>query len=175
MNYSDEDGDHSDSIWGWIGEEIGKWIYEIISTDSNETDENGNLTTNAKIKQTGEAFVDCIDASVSVGMGYYCGIDLGYGTGLSLGMYVTNISVCYDDGCFFAVQDAYAGASLSLGPLELCSFDESDSRLYTDVGKTTEWAPNDRFSQSWGFGVGAYAGIGGDAYIGFSVGDFLKI
>lgn len=173
VNYSDEDGDSSDSIAGWIGELIGKWIYEIISTDSNETDPDGNPTTNAKIKQTCEAIVDNVDASISVGMGYYGGLDLGYGVEVALGMYATNVSFCYDNGSFFAGQEYYSGASLSLGPFELISIADQEFRRYTKNGQLTEWTSDDRFDGSWGGGFGAYASVGVSVYIGFSLGNFF--
>ena len=45
VNYSDEDGDRSDSIWGWIGEEIGELIYEWITGEDHPNDQAEALET----------------------------------------------------------------------------------------------------------------------------------
>ena len=164
-----------DNPFATIGSKIGGLISEIIRTDRNETDANGQLTVNAKLKQTGESILHSIDASIGIGMGLYAGIDLGYATEVSLGMYATNLSLSYDNGEFFAGQEYYSGAALSIASFELFSFKEDkEFRYYTDVCTVGPWGPDERFNNSWATpSPGGFVGIGGSIYLGFDLGGFF--
>ena len=113
-NFTDASGQYPDDYFGWMGQEIGKWLYEIISTDRNEMDDNGNLTLNAKLKRTGESIIYNTELSAGIGLGLYVEHAICDLAGISLGIYGTCISACYSDGRWQWGQELQTGAALTL-------------------------------------------------------------
>ena len=85
----------SDSYAGWVGEEFGKWIYELITGDSYPTNNYTNpLIVGAiqAIANVGAAFVNNAEVSAGIGLGLAGETTLFDAIGVSGGL---AYDVCY--------------------------------------------------------------------------------
>jgi RHS repeat-associated protein len=126
-----------------------------------------------KIEKTAEAVINNIEFSTGIGMGLYGGTTVLDALGIEMGMYVTNWSLVYEDGSFRTTQEAYAGATASIGHLE---FGGAESGTKTNQGEwdTTGWFginPENDVITIFDFAV--FAGPGISISLGFDLGSFL--
>ena len=172
--FSDSTGKYPDDYFGYIGQEIGKWLYEIITTDENEVDCNGELTLNAKIKQTGLSILYNLEISAGIGMGLYGEWVALDAIGVSAGMYITNHSICYSDGQWKCGNEAYTGISGTFAWAELGAA-ESGFRPCDGQWQNETWTVFNNTKDSMTVSSFAFfAGAGITVQIGFDHITFLK-
>jgi hypothetical protein len=171
VNLYDEDGKMPDSIAGWIGEQIGKWLYEVYSTDEDKRDTKGNLTINAKLKRTGNAVLNNAEVTMGIGMGLRYEKTLFEVVGIGAGMYVTNFSLKYSDGSWTTGQNAYSGVSATFTWVEVGAADYG-FKSYGGEWENESWSIiNDKQRRTTIYSDAVFAGIGGCVEIAF---DFIN-
>jgi hypothetical protein len=174
VNRKDSSGTSPDDFAGWIGSEIGKWLYQIIATDPDERDISGELTLNAKIKNTGMSVLKNLEASFGVGMGFFGETTVLDLIGVGIGFYVTNQSILYQDGAWNFGQESYAGVSATLLFLEMGAA-ESGFRPNGEEWQQESWTILNNTQEAITIlSASAYAGIGGSFSIGFDLNSFLR-
>jgi hypothetical protein len=173
VRLSDASGKYADDYFFDIGKKIGQWLYEIITTDENETDSNGNLTTNAKIKQTGQSVLRNAEFSAGVGLGLYSEGDVADVIGVSAGMYITNGSICYSDGQWQYGSEAYSGISGTVIGMEVGAA-ESGFRPLDGEWENEGWSLYNYTKPSMTiFSAAFFVGPGATVRIGFDHISFL--
>ena len=159
-----------DSPAAWFGAQLGEWISTILRTDRNERDSAGNLTTNAKIKRAGELAVNCVDASVGIGLGLYGEGNIGDVVGLGGGINHNLVEFKLNEGEFSIEQSYFMGIEGSVLFIDvLQDANESGSRKL-DFSSPMPKYVIDGYNTNWTiFSAGAYLFAGGSVYLGFDM------
>ena len=164
-----------DTPAAWLGAQLGEWLYTIFRTDRNEKDSAGNLTTNAKIKRVGELTVDCIDASVGVGLGLYGEANIADVVGLGGGINYNLVDFKLDDGELSVEQSYFMGLEASVLFVDvLQDTSESFSRKLSFSSPMPEFTP-DGYNTNWTISsASVYLFGGASVYLGFDVISFCE-
>ena len=93
-----------------VGERFAEWY--IISNEY-EKDSNGNLTLNAKCKQTVRALANSIEFVIGLGMGLYGGVTIFDYANLDVGLYYDLLRITYIDGEYDLCQYGKEGISFT--------------------------------------------------------------
>ena len=165
---------YPDSYSGWVGQEVGKWINDVINTNENETDINGRPTINAIVKKIGGAILNNIEFSAGIGLGYYAEANVLDTLGLGVGMYGNLFAVNCTDGVWDTGNEMYSGITLSTAAYELGAAEQIVGKGY-DTESPKSWAGINPYKETVTIlSAAAYAGIGASIYVGFDTITFCQ-
>ena len=156
-------------------QELGKWIYEILTADPNERDLNGQRTLNAAIKQTAILFWENIEVDIGLGQGFYVEGNIVDLISIGLGMYGNYANIKYSDGEWKFGQDLNIGASITA--LWIFEFGFNEYTFLQDgvVTDQSNWyGINDTKDKGVIFSVSAYFIAGGTVTVSFDLNSFLE-
>ena len=95
-----------------IGEKFAEWY---INSDENEKDKDGNITSNARCKQTVRAMANSIEFVFGIGLGMYGGANVFYDFGsIDFGGYADLFRITYIDGEYDICQYGKSGLDFSM-------------------------------------------------------------
>ena len=157
-----------------IGEMIGNWLSEIIRTDENERDANGELTLNAKLKRTGQSFYRNLEVSGGIGLGLYGEKTIFDLIGLSGGLYYNLFNLSLAEGEWTIGTEFQTGANINFFFMNL-GYIEGASGPYGTNPQFTVLEEGFYGDETWTiYSVACYPLAGGSFRIGFDIVQFVR-
>jgi hypothetical protein len=171
VNLSDTSG----RIPSWFVEQpFEPAIYDFIewyrSSDENETTSTGQLTVNAKIKQSVQATINNIVVDVGIGLGLFGGFDITEYATIDAGIHYDLIHCTYHYGELDVYQLYCQGIEASMFNV---TAGDSETMTRSFFNHPAQWAEDTSHDILPVFGISGYLGGGGTFAIGFDIITFL--
>ena len=153
-----------------LDQAIADFVEWYLNSDEEERDDEGNLTLNAKLKQTVQAVNHNIAFSAGLGLGFYGGIIATEYLSLDAGLHYDVLRVQYYNGNFDAFEYGYQGIEASF---LFFSLGDSEERRRAISNPPNQWQVIESPEVLPVFGVSAYFFGGGSLAVGFDLNSFL--